>query len=194
MKLLWTGSDVLYMMRFPPYIRLRFKMKILAMRVVAMIIQPFIQENYVDHELLKDELETVGFKNIKVFNDQLKYTEPFEKKPHKEFNILYYYPKGKKNKRFIRWLYGMDIIERLRSTIKSPRVKWIMVDGSQNMENVFPVIDFYVRPTRHDGASRLRQECKINNIPYYWSQTKPSYNKALTTIHKNLKNKDSEQS
>ena len=47
-------------------------------------------------------------------------------------------------------------------------VNWIVVDGTQDMAKVYPIVDFYYRPTRHDGSPYMIRECRANNIPYYW--------------------------
>ena len=62
-------------------------------------------------------------------------------------------------------------------------INFIVVDGSRNMKDVFPVVDFYLRPNRHDGASRLRRECEIQEIPYYWTRRDPSVKEAMEAIY-----------
>lgn len=171
MKILWTGSDTLFQIKFPPGIRFRFKVKILIERIVMRIVSIFVQEHYVDHKFLKYHLLEKGYKNIRVVPDKMQHDKSYPKIEHKGFNILFYYPKGKKNKEFIRWLYGIDIYERLRDELNG--VNWIVVNGDSDMSKIYPVTDFYLRPTRHDGASRMRQECEIQKIPYYWSQENP---------------------
>jgi len=146
------------------------------------LIQPFVQENYVDHKLLKYELIQKGYKNIKVVEDKLLHEKPYPKENHEGFNILYYFPKDKKNIKFMKWLYGYDIYEQLVNDLEN--VNWIIVDGSYDMTKIYPIVDFFLRPTRHDGASRMRQECELNNIPYYWSQQNPNIKKAKEEIDK----------
>lgn len=182
MKLLWTGSDALFLIKFPPGIRLRFRMKIIAERILLKLMRTFIQEHYVDHKLLKYHLIQIGIKNVRVMPDMLTYKEKIPKIKHIGFNILYYHPKGKNNPKFIKWLYGIDIIEKLKKEITG--VNWIRVDGTADMRKIFPITDFYLRPTRHDGASRLRQECEIQEIPYYWSQQNPDIDKIREEINK----------
>jgi hypothetical protein len=52
-------------------------------------------------------------------------------------------------------------------------MNFIKVDGSQDMSKIYPITDFYLRPNRHDGSSRMIRECEINEIPYYHSTKKP---------------------
>ena len=99
----------------------------------------------------------------------------YGKKKHDGFNILLYMP-ASKNKEFTHWLYGYDIYETLRDALGS-RVNWIIVDGSQDMSGIYPIVDFYFRPNRHDGWPYMVQECIKNNIPYYWSKSDPDADK-----------------
>lgn len=189
MKLLWTGTDALYQVSFPPFISFRVRLKILYQRILIKLINRYIQEHYVDSNLQKYELEKIGFKNIKVVKDVLKHTKKMQKQDHDWFNVLYYYPlreENFKNKKLIDWIYGKDIFDELVERIDG--VSWLIVDGTQDMTEVFPITDFYVRPNRHDGASRLRQECKINDIPYYWSQQQPNTNEIIAKINDAKKN------
>lgn len=187
MKILWTGSDSLYQICYPPGIRFRFKVRIFFERIFWRLAEYLIEEHYADHELVKQNLKRAGFKKkISVVPDRPPYMKArkFKKKKHKGFNVLYYCPNPNKrnNPKFIRWLYGWDIYKQLRDELDG--INWIVVDGSEDMSEIFPVVDFYLRPNRHDGASVLRQECEINNIPYYWSQQNPDINKAKEEIEK----------
>ena len=135
----------------------------------------FIVDEYqVDHAVLISDLRKFGIKGrIKVTPAELWYTEPLEKQAHAGFNVLYYWSGDKNNPKLWRWIYGYDIYLELKSRL--PFVNFILVDGTQDMTQVFPIIDFYLRPNRHDGSARLRRECEIQNIPYYWSQSDPSF-------------------
>lgn len=77
--------------------------------------------------------------------------------------ILVYAPKGK----FKEWLYGWDIIQWVMNCY--PQINWIRVTGNSDMNTIYPKVDAYIRPTRHDGDPLMLQECKQRNIPYYWS-------------------------
>jgi len=151
------------------------------------LILPFVQEHYIDHDNLRKDLNKFGIYNIKVHNDHLQHPIPYTKKAHKGFNVYYFLPAGKKNIKFIEWLYGYDIIQVLMKQIDN--VNWIRLDGSNNMSKEFPIMDFYIRPNRHDGASRLKQECEINNIPYYWSYENPNMENIIELIENEFNNK-----
>ena len=182
MNILWTGSDALFQTCYPPGISRKFRIKIFLERIAIKIIRPFIETHYVDHKLLKYHLLTMGIKNIIVTPDYVFNPEPFDKIKHEGFNILVYVPANKNNPKFIEWLYGLDIYAQLRRELSG--INWVIVDGSADMSKIFPTIDFYLRPTRHDGASRLVKECEINKIPTYWSQQNPDINEAKKTIER----------
>ena len=107
----------------------------------------------------------------------VKYKNPVEKIPHDGFNVLFYASMGDgTNNKFKRWVYGVDIYEAVKAHYAKENCGWpgyginfIYTDGKYNMNQVFPVIDVYIRPTRHDGAPCLVRECRINNIPVFWS-------------------------
>ncbi len=89
----------------------------------------------------------------------------------KQLNILVYYP-GKAPKRInAGWLYGFDIVKELVK--KHPEWNFSIVDGSQ--KNIYKNINVYLRPSRHDGASRMIEECKFLGIPYIWSYESGKY-------------------
>ena len=69
-----------------------------------------------------------------------------------------------------------------------PHINIIEINGNDDMELIYPIIDFYARPNRHDGNPRMIRECQINNIPYYHSYSDPNLtdliNEQNNTIHK----------
>lgn len=186
MKLMWTGSDVLYLKSFPPFVRLRFKFKIMLFRLWVFLGNPFVQEHYAVSERLRQELNEAGFKRwkVKVLQDPCKYGA-LPREPHKGFNVLYYIPAGKKNKKFIDWLYGRDIYEEVKRLL--PDVNFFEVNGNVDLAEIYPYIDFYLRPTRHDGAPRMVAECELSGIPYYYSVSEPKVDDIVREIKKYLK-------
>jgi hypothetical protein len=52
------------------------------------------------------------------------------------------------------------------------------------MDDIYPLIDFYLRPNRHDGDPRMVRECIENGIPYYHSKSDPSVNDAIIKLKK----------
>ena len=172
MIVLWTGTDTMLLLKYPPFISIGFKLKIFAMRIMVKLMSPFIQEHVVVSDNLKDELNMFGITNVKPFESILVKTDNYGKQEHDGVNVYYYLPKGKKNTKFIEWLYGYDIIQK--AMIRFPEYNWVRLDGSADMSKEFPVMDFYARPNRHDGCARLKMECEYNNVPYYWSQENPN--------------------
>ena len=102
------------------------------------------------------------------------------------FNILYYFPIGG-DMEFHKWLYGWDVAETVQNRLIDRNVRFMIVNGNNDMKYVYPYVDFYLRPNRHDGPSRMRMECDINDIPYYWTQKDPSVEDAIKEIEKYLK-------
>ena len=176
MKLSWTGTDVLMLnnrrkrklLKRPYWIAFRLLVKFLDMTI--------IEGHLTNCELLEKELLEFGFKkNVEIQLTPLKHNEQYNKTPHETFNVLYYAPE-QSNQKFYDWLYGLDLIRRLEKQYSHP-IQFISVDGKDAMERIYPLIDMYIRPNRHDGFSRMIRECEIQEIPYYWSQENPSYSK-----------------
>lgn len=182
MKIYWTGTDALCLVEYPPFIRFRYKCKIFVMRIVARLMDYFADEHYIDSEFLRKHLVKFGMKKpIRVVELPLKHTKPYKKVKHKGFNILFYKPPKIKSN-FRAWVYSYDIFEKVKERIKN--VNWMIVDGSQDLKKIFPIVDFYLRCNRHDGSSRLRRECEIQKIPYYHSQENPDIKNIIRIIKK----------
>lgn len=188
----FVGTDAYLMHSFMPHMSFGWRIKVLLKRMLVKFLDRFvIQEYIVDHENLADHLTLAGLKKPKrVFCDPVWHPLRMEKKNHKGFNIVYYDPsKWKKNKKAIQWRFGIDIVENLKKAI--PDANFICIDGSQDMSMIWPIADFYLRPCRVDGASRLRQEAEINNVPYYWTYRNPSERQALIRIIESRKSNQS---
>ncbi|MDH5570385.1 MAG: hypothetical protein OEY89_01390 [Gammaproteobacteria bacterium] len=188
MKLQWTGSDVLFATRliggikFPTkkskYIYFAF------MTIFAKVADFFIQEHYVVSEHLINELKPLKLKKrISVLVDPPLYTKKYKKEKHRQFTVLYYRGIGS-NQIFKDWVYGYDIFRTLKRRMN--HLNYIIVDGSQDMSKIYPLVDFYVRPNRHDGEPRMIMECENNNIPYYWSKENPNISDIINKINVTL--------
>jgi len=178
MKLFWTGTDSLMLL---DYSMRPFRKKVYwqLFRWFIKRFEIFVQEHYCDSQNIADNLRRFGLKRqIRVVPDRID-ERKYDKIPHKGFNVLYYFP-YKGDKRFIEWLYGYDIFLQVRE--RFPDLNYIIVDGTYDMSWIYPVTDFMIRCNRHDGASRIRQECDLNDIPYYWSQTDPDLNKIIDAL------------
>lgn len=169
------GTDALKLDTFPPG-KWYWSIRIVIERILFKLIEPLFSEHWIVHERLRKHLLNFGISNrkIKVVIDPPLYPEPFPKEKHEGFNILFYCPPGT-DTIFTQWKYGTDILDEvddyllLDSSIPIDYY-WILVDGSEDMSKIYPIVDCYVRPSRHDGEPRMVLECKINKIPYYYSE------------------------
>lgn len=179
----FVGTDAFLMQAFIPGMGWKWKLKILAKRILVKFLDRyFVQEYIIDHGNLGDYLRRAGLKKpARVFSDPVKHPRPYTRKKHDGFNVVYYDPSGrKKNKEAIRWIYGIDLIEGLKKEL--PYINFIAIDGTHDMAKIWPIADFYLRPNRTDGASRLRQEAVINGVPFYWSYEFPEIDEAKRDI------------
>ena len=158
--------------------------------LVRILDRLFIQEHYCDFYTVAQNLHKAKMRQkVSVFKDRIQHTEKYPKIAHDTFNILYYHPKNRKgaDEDFIRWLYGIDIIEAIKENYKEhTHIRFIEVNGNNDMYSIYMYTDFMLRPNRHDGASRMRQECEVQGIPYYWTNgtTRPSVEYAINKINK----------
>ena len=187
MKLFWTGTDSLMLVDYSMR-KIKKRPYWFVFRILIRILEYFIEAHYCDSENVKNNLLKFGTnKKVIVKHDHVNYPEPFDKKKHNVFNVIYYNPKSRADKEFSRWLYGIDIIEKVKE--KLPQVNWIELDGTKDMSEIYPIADFLIRPNRHDGASRMRQECEINDIPYYWTNSNPNVEDCINAIKKEYEEK-----
>ena len=158
--------------------------------LVRILDRFFVQEHYCDSYTVAHNLHKAKVKQkVSVFKDRIQHTERYPRVVHDTFNILYYYPKNRKggDDEFTRWLYGIDIIDEIKFHYQeNPNIRFIEVCGNNDMYSIYQYTDFLLRPNRHDGASRMRQECEVQGIPYYWTNgtTVPSFEKAVYHINK----------
>ena len=185
MKLLWTGTDSLMLVDLSRRMWIKRPYWWAFRLWIRIADKYFVQEHYVKSHMSGVDLVKFKVKKpIRLFDEPLQPTkiiqlEGIKKKKHKDFNILYYYPQSVMEDSFVRWLYGVDLIEKLRDSLPMKiqvNTNFIRVDGSLDMTEIYPIVDFYLRPNRHDGYSRMIKECQLLDIPYYWSMTgKPQY-------------------
>lgn len=160
----WMGTDALTLHRKPPgFSWLKIHLHQIKMR----LLEPAISHHWIVSEVLIKDLEGSGFVRLNKLTKVVKpakFQKVVTKVDHPGFNVLYYHPS---NSQFKRWVYGADTFEQIRNRIQG--VNYIIVDGSQDMGEIYPIVDFYLRPSRHDGNPEMIRECQRNNIPYYWS-------------------------
>jgi hypothetical protein len=186
MKLFWTGTDSLMLV---DYSMRRFTKKPywFVFRILVRIMEIFVEGHFCIAENIKENLERFGVKKpIWIVDTHLKHTKKYRKKKDEGFNIIYYSPKGG-DRQFRRWLYGIDLIETVKSMVDG--VNFIELDGSADMKEIYPIADFLLRPNRHDAVSRMRLECEIQDIPYYWTFKNPDLQDMLNSINNELNNR-----
>ena len=141
-------------------------------RLTWLLDRFFVQEHYADAWNVAENVRQFGVKQaVKVVPDAIKHSTPYPKRPHFGFNVIYYNPTNRRggDRDFTRWLYGIDIIEKVKNRLDVDDIRFIELDGTADMSQIYPIADFMIRPNRHDGASRIRQECDVQGIPYYWT-------------------------
>lgn len=158
----WKGTDALTLCCFPPGKRIWY-VRIVLRRLKWKVIHRFYKHIVVS-ESLGYYLELFGIHNYNVVADPPISVDGIKKKSHKGVNILYYYPGDRGNRYFKRWVYGFDLYQKLLWSFRD--VKFKVVNGSQDMTEVYPIIDGYIRPNRHDGEPRMILECEKLEIPY----------------------------
>jgi hypothetical protein len=182
----WMGTDALTMWMCPPGMS---RWKVLAHQWKMRLLERFIDEHWVTgRRLLEDLRRAHGISPTKVAVVYWpgKYQEPIPLQTHQAFNAVYYDPGGG---RFKRWVYGMDVIEALKE--RFPQVNWIRLDGAQDLRQVLPLADVYVRPSRHDGAPRIVEECRISGVPVIFSEgQEPDVDKIAKELEALLRSKE----
>lgn len=82
-------------------------------------------------------------------------------------NILVYSPKKPRKRLDLNWIYGLDIIQKLKK--KHSEWNFLVADGTRSEESFFDGIDVYLRPSRCDGWAIMVKEAEYCDIPTIWS-------------------------
>jgi hypothetical protein len=170
----WLGTDSLKLVLYPPGKSLWY-IRIFLERLFWKMTESLYYEHWAVNQRVSDNLIRFGInpKKIKIVPDKPAYVNVYKKSEHGGINILYYIENDRTNQKYKDWVYGKDIIDRLIN--RFPDYNFIKVDGSADMEKIYPIIDAYIRPNRHDGSSRMIAECKANDIPCLWTVVNPDY-------------------
>ena len=183
----WLGSDALKLVKYPPG-KWTWKIRIFAERILWRIFEPLIDHHFVVHPRLSKYLISFGIPekkiSVKAYLGLCYYcVYPCSKIDHEGIYIAYYYPGGRGNRKFKRWVYGKDIIDQI--VLMFPNVNWVHLDGKKNICVVYPILDAYIRPNRHDGLPRIILECLALDIPYYWEEEfKPTVERVRDYVEK----------
>ena len=181
----WKGTDSLKLIMYPPSSHFSWYFRIFAERILWKLIDPLFREHWVVHQRIKNNLIKFGIseKKIIIREDLPLDVSNVKRMGHEGFNVAYHYPGDRRGRVFKRWLYGMDIIEQLIKQF--PKYNWIELDGTMDMMKIYPILDAYIRPTRHDGMPRIILECQQLNIPYWWDEDfKPSVGETYAFVEK----------
>ena len=194
MELKLQAFETYSLLCYPPYARFRWKLKILLYRIIMRILDSVFVTGYsVTSENVKNNLVQWGTKREIAINPLPIIEVEIKKVKHNSFNILYYMPTSYKSLKFAKWQYGYDIMLIAKRELSKKNIKWMIIDGTSEMTNIYPITDFVVRCNRWDGNSRMIREAIKYQIPYYYSQEKPNSNaliKAIVTVlSKNQKEK-----
>lgn len=185
MKILWTGTDALMINNISQRTTSKKPFWIIVRIIVWFLDKTLLEAHLVNSVAIKADLELFGMtKPIEIMLTPLKYNKPFKKIKHDGFNVLYY-KRPRADMGFRDWLYGIDLIDKLKREMDG-QVTFIEANGKLDMELIFPIVDFCIRPNRHDGNSRLMRECMIQKIPFYWSQTNPDYKQMKYELNKEI--------
>lgn len=171
----WWGTDALTLVENPPTDTVLWWIKLIAYRIKWKILHQLFDVHWVVHERLRKHLLDFGIKNekIAVLITPPLYPDIYPKKLHVGFVIMYYHPAPAclGGETFIRWKYGIGYIEETMKHYKNHKdIRFIKTTGSQDMSKVYPIVDYMLRPSHHDGMPRMNLECDNNNIPYYYSE------------------------
>jgi len=191
------GTDALTLVTNPPTSSKLWHIKLIFYRLKWRVIHKIFNNHYIIHERLRvhllefgidpEKISVAEYSNEKRAGKRREFTPPelvpCKKVKHKGFNILYYHPKPAclGGEKYIRWKYGIDYVEDMKFLYSY--FNFIRVDGTQDLSEIYPIIDFYLRPSRHDGLPRMNLECEANNIPYYYSEDgKPDLREIIKAI------------
>lgn len=189
MKLIcwWLGTDALTLRVNPPSSSRLWYLKLFLYRIKWKLIHRFF-EHWSVHKNLVKFLNGFGIKDVKINIDPPKYITR-DQIPHDTFNVLYYRPNPVNlgGQDYIDWYYGYEIFKQVKKNL--PFINFIEVDGTQDLKDIYPYIDCYIRPNYFDGMPRMVLEAELLNIPYIWiSETdnngilKPSVEKTIKFI------------
>jgi len=183
MKLYWTGTDSLMLIDTSKR-GLRKRLYWALFRLFVRVVEFFIEGHFCETDHNRAHLIEFGMRKPIwiVQNVDVEHAEKYTRQPHEGFYVLYYRPK-RQDQGFLDWLYGYDIFQKVKQYfLNREDIYFWEVDGTEDMRSVYPMVDFYLRPNRHDGFSRMRKECEIQGIPYYHSRTLPDYHEIIEKI------------
>lgn len=168
----WIGTDALTLIKNPPGNKL-WHFKLFFYRFKWKLLKGFFT-HWCVHENLNYYLKKFGI-NAEVRVWPADYPDKIEKKPHKNFNILYYHPAPANlgGQKYSDWYYGYEIIKKIQDHFyENEDINFIKADLTyEDIDDLYAVTDIYIRPNSWDGHPRMTQECEIKGIPFYWESS-----------------------
>lgn len=190
MKMLWTGSDALFLVMYPPSKKRKY-IYMFCLRLYARLSDFFVQEHLINHEGLRPALEKFKMKKPITVREDLYDTTKYVKKPHKLLNILFFVRKSN-NQPYADWIYGKKYYDFLVGYTEwfPDHLNVILVDGSSDMSEIYPITDCYIKinTTKYNGLNRIGKECLNNDIPVLVVNESDGFNNNKKTIMEFLNN------
>jgi len=164
----WYGTDALKLVMCPPG-AFRWHVKIFLQRIFWRLMWRFFDEHWINTPKLAVHLIKFGISENRIKHVEVPWKKvKYKKVKHDGFNILFYMPKSTGHiQKYKNWIYGKKYLDYLRKWIKD--VNWIVLDGSYDMSEVYPIADAYIKVNKHAGSdyNRIAKECFYNNIDVF---------------------------
>ena len=164
----WVGTDSDLLISSPIVGSFQWRYIYRPLHIIkAKLSEPIISFHRYGCDHVKDNLTKFGIKKSKlVFKDYpLLYPNLVDKSKPK---ILLPLISGSDYK---RWYHGYDIAVKLMVKFDA---HYFTIDGEQNLEPYFAVVDMCILTKRAIGNPRLKRECELNNIPVYYNPYNPN--------------------
>lgn len=170
----WIGTDALKLHMYPPG-KFIWRFRIFGERLFWRTFHSWFDEHWVNTPKLIPYLTAIGISRRKIKHVEIPWRKKkYLKREHKGFKLLFYISKSfDGNQRYKDWIYGKKIYDQLTNR---SMFHLTLIDGSADMNEVFPIIDGYVKVMRHQGSdkNRIAKQCEHNQIPVFYTD----YNKS----------------
>ena len=184
----WVGTDSLMLEYFPVGIPKWF---VLYWRLKCWCTQFYISEHWYGCEEVKKNL-LYFYKSVSLHYEPYPDIYPLWVKTKPLVVLIHDPTRNNRYKKYGRWMYGIDILDEVREQAKE-WCHFLIVDNSQDMRVIFPLVDCCLLPKRLKGSPRLVSECKINNIPVYYD-TSASVGSCVDFLTKHWRGNESKNS
>lgn len=179
----WHGTDALKLVLYPPG-KFTWKVRIFLHRALWRMIWRFFDVHYINHLGLKKALVDFGIAKNKICVRPVGYSKvSYPKKEHVKFTVLFYVLFSESNSKYNDWIYGKEVLEYLMQNLTG--VKWIILDGTNDMAEVYPIVDLYIKVNRtiYNNLNRIAKECLFNKISVLVVEANDNYKEVLAWIN-----------